>query len=175
MPPSQPHRTWDHNHNTGCLHSSSSHLHSSSPLATQSSLPTYLPGSLIPQSLTNNIARLGVGGSGAEEDVEMGQDGKSGDTHVNTLPPADTLNKKAKHYQEYQEQYQAIVCKFGEDHPMAIDMKKSLDSYAPQVSSMKALQSSKLLTETQMQTHRTLEVMRNARDAAQKRFEQEIQ
>eukprot|EP00973_Karenia_brevis_P000021 1845-Karenia_brevis.AAC.1 len=105
----------------------------------------------------------------------MGQDGKSGEKPVTTLPPADTLNKKAKHFQEYQEQYHAIVSRFGEDHPMSIDMKKSLDSYAPQVSSMKALQSSKLLTETQIQTQKTLEVIRNARDAAQERFNQEIQ
>eukprot|EP00973_Karenia_brevis_P005016 691058-Karenia_brevis.AAC.1 len=169
----KPHHAWDHNH-TSYIHASSP-LPSSSSHVIQSSLPTYSPGSLVPHSLINNIARLGVGGAGTEEDVEMGQDGKVGDKPVITLPPADHLNKKAKHFQEYQEQYQAIASRFGEDHPMTIDMKKSLDSYAPQVSSMKALQSSKLLTETQIQTQKTLEVIRKARDAAQERFNQEIQ
>eukprot|EP00973_Karenia_brevis_P067956 9454227-Karenia_brevis.AAC.1 len=91
------------------------------------------------------------------------------------MPPADTLKMKTKQYQEAQDQYQDMVAKFGVDHFITTEMKKSLDSFAPQISSMKVLQKSKLMTETQMQNCKALENLRKSKEAAHKEFTQRIQ
>eukprot|EP00973_Karenia_brevis_P077933 10827556-Karenia_brevis.AAC.1 len=77
-----------------------------------------------------------------------GGDGKDGNANPTPMPPADSLKMKAKQYQEAQDQYQDMVAKFGVDHFITTEMKKSLDSFARQISSMKVLQKSKLMTET---------------------------
>eukprot|EP00973_Karenia_brevis_P049073 6807492-Karenia_brevis.AAC.1 len=94
-------------------------------------------------------------------------EGKNGSASTPPMPPADSLKMKAKQYQEAQEHYKEMVNKFGEDHFLTMDVKKSLDSFAPQVSSLKVLQNSKIMTETQMQTCKALDNLKKEKEAAQ--------
>eukprot|EP00973_Karenia_brevis_P043005 5953493-Karenia_brevis.AAC.1 len=106
MPSPKLHAAW-----SSCTHgthsSPSSTLHSSSQVV----LPSYVPGSLIPQSLTNSTTKLGISGQGTSGDVEMDgmAEGKNGSASNPPMPPADSLKMKAKQYQEAQEHYKEMV------------------------------------------------------------------
>eukprot|EP00973_Karenia_brevis_P061513 8552759-Karenia_brevis.AAC.1 len=106
MPSPKLHAAW-----SSCAHGShsspSSTLHSSSHVV----LPSYVPGSLIPQSLTNSATKLGITGQGTSGDVDMDvmAEGKNGSASTPPMPPADSLKMKAKQYQEAQDHYKEMV------------------------------------------------------------------